>query len=146
MSFFASPLFIGGIIPMFGFGLYNYFWKDVSWQLSIAEIFFSIAFVCIVTACVATLFFDSPISQVFISIPWWKACIITLLWVGAILGLIFGFKLGGTVSLMLPIVSAGALVSVGMALMFTDEKITWNIIAGTCLIVAGAGLVVWKSS
>lgn len=144
-SLLSNPIFIGGVIPMLLFGLWNFFYKPLSKSLPTSHLILFLAMGGIMTVVVLDFFTSKSLTSLSSGITkkHFYAFLLGCLWAGAIFSLAKGFAMGGNVSQIIPIVNANTLVTVILALLFLSEPVIgWKVTLGASLITLGSWFLV----
>jgi len=136
----SSPLFVGGVIPLIFFGLFNFFYKPLTARVGISTFVIGISIGGIIVGLLYHLFFEKQeFSSEMLSKNFLLTVLVGLLWGAAALSIIFSFKkLDANASQIIPIINANALITVLLAILFLGEKVVvWKILTGSILIILG---------
>lgn len=129
-------ILLGGVVPLFGFGILNYFFKIYS-ELSPSIL----GIIMTITGMTIALCIQWKRKQQFIYNP--TLLITGVFWALAVGTLGYGFwPLRGDVSILLPIVGASPLFSLLLVKLFLKEPVSWNkVVIGALGIVVGIGIL-----
>ena len=144
-SLLSNPLFVGGVVPMLLFGLWNFFYKPLSRSLPTSHLILFLAIGGIFAVFLLDFFTSKSLSSLGSGLnkKHFYAFLLGCMWAGAIFALAKSFTMGGNVSQIIPIVNANTMVTVILALVFLSEPVIgWKVALGASLITLGSWFLV----
>jgi len=140
LKLLQNPIFVGGIIPMICFGVFNFVYKPLSQRIPLPILLLSV----MVGAIFLILSYDLATEQVIFSKKNWKmenfsGFLLGIIWAIASVALGISLsKMNGNPAQIVPLVNANTLVTILLLFMFApNELITSKILLGVGLIFSG---------
>lgn len=145
MELLKNPFFVGGIVPMVLFGVYNVLFPVLSQRFSFSEIFIGYGISFLLIGGTTLFLIPENFSRIKLA-SLFPAFLLGLLLVAINFFMWMGFShLGGKASELIPIINANIFITVLLAVFFLHEEVVlWKVLLASFLIISGITLLMWK--